>query len=211
MENRAEPTLGVEEALGLFMAQDQSWACRTVARAHPVQAFEAYSSGIPALWLSEKKRFPKYYKELLGALPCNDSRRRAMENCARALAKKSLESIVPALCFQSAWPEASAARRLRCEAKLVKSIAKLIAAAGSCGPEGMDSFRSAAKDGIALGIEDFKLGFPARAAIANDLGWEILADGALARSERKAIEKLAQKESPGDEGDIVASAKPFRL
>ena len=210
MGNLTEATLCVEEALALFMAQEQSWACRTVARANPAKAFEAYASEVPALWLSEKHRFPKYYKDLLAALPSEEMRRQAIENCARLMAHKSLESIVPALCFQSAWPQASAARRLRCEAKLVTSIAKLIAAA-SGGAMGMASFRSAAKDGIGLGIDDFKRGFPARAAIANDLRWEFLADDALARSERKAMEKIAPK-AFGEEGEgVVAPAKSMRL
>ena len=200
-------TLGVEEALGLFMARGQDWACRTVARAHPAQAFEPSGMQIPALWLSEKSRFPKYYKELLEALPSDAGRLAAVENCSRLLARRTLDSIVPALCFQSALPAASQSRRLRGEAKLAKSIAKIIGAASSKGGPGLEELRGAAKAGVALGVEDFKLGFPAQAAVANGLGWEALADQALARAERKVLGK-ASKDSRGEE--IQACAEPRR-
>lgn len=194
-------SMGVADAFAHFMKASEAWGCRAVALAHPAESFETFDGRAPALWLSARQRFPGFAARLIAELG-PDQREAALSQCARLLAAKALSKIHVCMEFQFRAPERSASRRLSKEARLSKELSKLIGAACADGFASMAA-RRGALEGVKLGVGDFKRLNPASVHWVAQLGWDALADKALARAEAKALGRHAI--SPLAEGQHTGS------
>lgn len=191
----------VREALERAMASSNFWVCKVVASAHPDQALVEVGGRIPALWLAKNGPWPKAGRDLMGTLT-PAQRERAILDCSKSLARKVLESIHPCMIYQHQMPVQSRMRRLRREAKLAKELSRLISWAGKGeGSLAMGLAKESARLGISLAQQDFGGAYPHCRIWVKDLGWDDLAESALARAERKWLAKESSEQplatSPG--------------
>jgi hypothetical protein len=179
---------GPQEALFYFMDCSEAWMCRTVALAHPKEAFEFSDAHVPALWLSSKKRFPHFAQSLLSTMEPVE-KERALRHCAQSLAFKALSRIHVCMEFRQRAPERCDERRCRKEHKLAKAIARLLRA--SCDERfGLNQARLASLEGIELGIADFMGRNPSCSRWVAGLAWASLAERAMAQAEANILRSI---------------------
>lgn len=184
--------IGVMEGLRLSMATGESTICRVIAMAHPKEAFVEQDGLIPALWLSDKSRYPKLQVFLMRMMEPSDCPA-AIRTCAKNLALDEISTIHAAMEFQSVWPDRAKLRRERRERKLAKHLGRLIRAAAE--RPGIDESQLVAQamGGIQHALEQYGRVHRGSSRWLVSLQWDSLVEAAHARAQRKAMESISSE------------------
>lgn len=197
--------VGVMEGLLLSMTAGKSTICRIIAMAHPKEAFIAQGGSIPALWLSDKSRYPKLQVALMRMMEPSDCPW-AIRSCAKSMALDEMSLIHAAMEFESVWPERSKLHRERRERKLAKRLGRLIRAVAE--RPGIDEANLIAQalEGVNDALAHYCRMHRGCARWLMDLQWDPVVEAAHARAQRKAMQSLRCEQAGGP-----APALPKRL